>query len=76
MFAASLAASAAILTRQFGAVLIGGIVLVWAISEDRRLNMTLIATGLAMPLVALGWQFRMGLAEPNHFSHKTRGMEL
>ena len=65
MFVASLAASAAILTRQFGAALIGAMVLVWATSADRRRNIALFAVGLASPLVALGWQLRMGLLQPN-----------
>lgn len=64
MFVASLAGSAAILTRQFGAVLIGAAVLVWAVSGSRRRNAALLATSIALPLVALGWQLHIGLAEP------------
>jgi hypothetical protein len=65
MFAASLAGSAAILTRQFGAVLIAAALLVWAVSNSRRRNAALWATGVALPLIALGWQLRIGTAQPS-----------
>jgi Dolichyl-phosphate-mannose-protein mannosyltransferase len=64
MFLASIAGSAAILTRQFGAVLIAAVMLVWALSDSRRRNAALLATGIALPLVALGWQLRTGIAQP------------
>lgn len=64
MFLGSIAGSAAILTRQFGAVLIAAVLLVWALSDSRRRNAALLATGIALPLIALGWQFRIGIAQP------------
>ena len=64
MYLASLAGSAAILTRQFGAVLIAAAVLVWAVSDNRRRNIALVATGIALPLIALRWQLHTGIAQP------------
>jgi hypothetical protein len=64
MFAASLAASAAILTRQFGAVLIAGMLLVWISSENRRREAGLFAIGVCLPVMALCWQLWMGLGQP------------
>ena len=64
MVLASIAGSAAILTRQFGAVLIPTTMLVWSVSDGRRRKAALLATGIVLPLIALGWQLRVGVAQP------------
>jgi hypothetical protein len=64
MVLASIAGSAAILTRQFGAVLIPATMLVWAVSDSRRRRAALLATGIVLPLIALGWQLHIGIAQP------------
>jgi hypothetical protein len=46
----SLAAAAAIGTRQFGVMLIGGMVLCWACDPDRRQKVWIYGAGLVLPL--------------------------
>jgi len=58
MFLGSMAAAAAILTRQFGAALLGGLVLLWLAHRRQARNAALLGSGLLLPLVALGWQLR------------------
>lgn len=64
MFLGSMAAAAAILTRQFGAALIGGLILVWLAHRERGRDASLFGVGLLLPLVALGFQFRESYLEP------------
>ena len=64
MFAASLVASAAILVRQFGVVIIAGVILVWVITPNHARHSRLALTGLALPLMAFGWQLYRGLKTP------------
>lgn len=71
MFAASLAGSAAILTRQFGAVIIAGVILVWLATENRARTFMLATTGLVLPLTAFGWQLHMGLKAATWATHTT-----
>ena len=65
MIAASLAASAAILTRQFGVALVAAIVVLWMIDgcDRRRLQFYLI--GIVLPLLAASWQYYQGSVSPN-----------
>jgi hypothetical protein len=66
MFYGSLAAGCAIGTRQFGVALVGGLVLCWlAAGRERRPAFRLLAAGLAVPLLAAGLQFYLGLTAPN-----------
>jgi hypothetical protein len=66
VFLGSIAAAAAIGTRQFGLVLVGGLLLAWICCrrEDRpRLRTMLLAA--ALPAAAAGWQILLGLQAPN-----------
>ena len=66
IFLGSVAAGCAIGTRQFGVALVGGLVLCWLVSGgQRRPPFRLFATGLAVPLLAAGLQFHLGLSAPN-----------
>lgn len=65
VFMGSIAAAAAIGTRQFGVAIIGGLLIALALCrrEDRpRMRTMLLA--LALPMVAAGWQIRSGLQDP------------
>ena len=64
MFLGSIAAAAAILTRQVGVALIGGLILVWLAHKGRARNAALLGIGLLLPLVALGWQLRQVSVAP------------
>lgn len=65
MLLASVAASAAILTRQFGVALIAGVFLVWTSGKDRREQVLLFLTGLTLPIVAGLWQLSAVILTPN-----------
>ena len=72
MALASLAAFAAVGTRQFGAALVGGLVLTWFIFEQRCLRkVPLYLVGLTLPLLMTSWQFSFGVNRPT-FSQKVR----
>src|SRR5574341_303578 len=60
MFLGSMAASAAILTRQFGAAFVPGLLVAWWVSGRQRDDLALYLAGAALPAVATGWQFYMG----------------
>ena len=60
----SLAAAAAIGTRQFGVMLIGGLALCWAGDRQRRTNARLYVTGVALPVAAAIWQGVLYLDHP------------
>jgi 4-amino-4-deoxy-L-arabinose transferase-like glycosyltransferase len=65
MFAASLAASAAILTRQFGVGLLGGLSISWISSRESRRRPFLYLLGVLAPCLAAGWQIYAGMKTPN-----------
>src|SRR5437870_5196026 len=65
MALASLAAAGAVLTRQFGVALIGGLVLSWALDRNRRRWPLLCILGLALPVAAAVWQLAYGLGSPS-----------
>ena len=75
MAGASLAASAAIGTRQFGVALVAGLFATWCIFEQQRLRkIPLYLAGLLLPgLIAL-WQFCFNMNEPT-FTQKVRVAE-
>jgi len=65
MALASLAAGGAVLTRQFGVALIGGLFLSWALDRNRRRWLLLCVLGLALPVAAAVWQLAYGLGSPS-----------
>jgi Dolichyl-phosphate-mannose-protein mannosyltransferase len=72
MALASLAAFAAVGTRQFGAALVAGLAATWVFFEKQRLRKaSLYLLGLALPLLMSLWQFSFGINRPT-FSQKVR----
>ena len=72
MALASLAAFAAVGTRQFGAALVAGLATTYLIFEQERLRKaSLYFVGLALPLLMTLWQFSSGINRPT-FSQKVR----
>ncbi|MDE3050911.1 MAG: glycosyltransferase family 39 protein, partial [Nitrospirota bacterium] len=65
MVSASVAASAAILTRQFGLAIPAGVFLLWALSKERRKQAPLFAMGLILPVVAGLCQLYLATLAPN-----------
>ena len=65
MLLGSLAATAAILTRQFGMALIGGLLALWVLGKARREQVSFFLTGLALPALAALWQLYAGIVSPN-----------
>jgi hypothetical protein len=65
MFIGSLAAAAAIGTRQFGVALPAGLVLTWLIGQSRLEKAPLYVTGLIVPVLAGLWQALLGLTQPS-----------
>ena len=57
MVLASIAASAAILTRQFGVAVAAGVFFVWVLGSDRWGKSFFFMTGLMLPALAGFWQF-------------------
>ncbi|NWJ97889.1 MAG: glycosyltransferase family 39 protein [Chloroflexi bacterium] len=83
MFVGSLAASAAILTRQFGLALVAGLLVTWIFSKGGKKRIYL--TGLILPILAGTGQLYAGLVVPNlaaeyhtgrQVDYLTRGGEL
>ena len=72
MLAASGAASAAVLTRQFGIALIAGLFCVWIFHETERRRPLLYLAGAMLPSLAGAWQVYSGLAHPNWFANNAR----
>ena len=64
MLSASIAASAAILTRQFGLAIPAGVFSLWALSKEHRKNAPFFAAGLILPAAAGVWQLAMGALAP------------
>jgi len=72
MTLASLAAFAAVGTRQFGAALVAGLVLTWLMFEQQRLrSIPLYLAGLVLPLLMTLWQFSLGVSRAT-FTQKVR----
>jgi len=65
MLLASMAASAAILTRQLGVALIGGLLFLWVLSKARKQQALFFLTGLTVPIIAGLWQLSAGILRPN-----------
>jgi len=65
MIAASVAASAAILTRQFGIMLLVGLAGVWATTGNRRENFRLIVAGMILPAIATVWLIWQSVIAPS-----------
>lgn len=65
MWAASVAASACILTRQFAMALVAAGFALWLMTPDRRRSAALYVTGLLMPAAAAVWQLHAGALAPN-----------
>ncbi len=65
MFAGSAAAALAVLTRQFGIILLVGLFLVWILSHDRRELSRFFLVGALVPFFALLWQVYSGIVHPN-----------
>jgi hypothetical protein len=64
MFLGSIAAGAAILTRQFGVALPAGVCAVWALHKERRGKALLYSIGLLLPALAALWQLSAGILTP------------
>ncbi|HJT20706.1 MAG TPA: glycosyltransferase family 39 protein, partial [Nitrospira sp.] len=64
MFLASIAASAAILTRQFGVAIPAGVFALWLLRKEHRKQPALFAAGLLLPAIAGAWQLSMGVLAP------------
>lgn len=65
MIAASLAASAAILTRQFGIALVGGICILWMVRGCDRRKIPLYLSGMVLPLISAAWLYHQASLNPN-----------
>ena len=66
MFLASLAAGCCIGTRQFGAALVVGLIVVWLFSRPPiRPRLGMMFAGLAVPLLAAVTQTYIGIAQPS-----------
>jgi hypothetical protein len=72
MTVGSIAASAAIGTRQFGVCLVAGLLATWIIFEQQRLRRApLYLIGLVPPLLVTFWQFSLGVSRAT-FTQKVR----
>jgi len=60
----SIAACAAILTRQFGLALPAGVCAVWALHKERRGKALFYSIGLLLPVLAAVWQLAAGMVTP------------
>jgi hypothetical protein len=67
VFLASIAASAAILTRQLGLALPAGVFSLWALSKERKGKALFYSIGLILPVVAGGWQLATAALTPTWF---------
>lgn len=65
MLFGSVAACAAILTRQLGVVLILGLFLVWVLGHTRKQQVLFFLTGVVLPALAALWQVAVGYLRPN-----------
>lgn len=65
MLVASLIASAAILTRQFGMAFVPALLAAWLIDKDRFQSIGFYILGMMLPLLCAMWQLYSGLNNPN-----------
>jgi hypothetical protein len=65
MIIASLAASATILTRQFGTALVAALFILWMLDQERWKRAAWYVSGLVAPTLAVAWQLYEGLLNPN-----------
>jgi 4-amino-4-deoxy-L-arabinose transferase-like glycosyltransferase len=56
MFAGSIAASACILTRQFGIAIVAGLFFIWLLEKNRVKEIPFFLTGLVLPVLGTLWQ--------------------
>jgi 4-amino-4-deoxy-L-arabinose transferase-like glycosyltransferase len=70
MMLASVAASAAILTRQFGMALPAALVSLWILSKKRRAQALFVGAGVALPSMAAVWQFSLGMSAPTKIQER------
>ena len=63
--AASLAGAASILTRQFGAALLGALAVVWLADRQRFVRLTRYLVGATLPVAATLWQLDRGWNHSN-----------
>jgi hypothetical protein len=63
--AASFAGAAAILTRQFGAALLGGLAVVWLADRQRFARLSRYLAGAVLPVAATLWQLNRGWNHSN-----------
>jgi|CXWL01.1.fsa_nt_gi 4-amino-4-deoxy-L-arabinose transferase-like glycosyltransferase len=67
MCLASIAAAAAILTRQFGLAIPAGVFCVWLFGKEHAKQAPFFLLGLLLPAVAGVWQLSMGFVAPTKF---------
>jgi hypothetical protein len=72
----SVAASAAVGTRQFGVALPAGLMLTWLLGRSRLENTRLYLTGLILPALAGLWQILLGLTHPSATQVARLGLTL
>lgn len=65
MLAASLAAGAAILTRQFGAAFVAMLGILWLIDSHKWRRIPFYVAGALIPLIAVAWQLYAGSVTAN-----------
>jgi hypothetical protein len=63
--AASIAAAATVLTRQFGVVVAAAAGLIWILDQRRFQRLRYYAIGLSLPALATLWQLNQGWNHPN-----------
>lgn len=72
VFLASIAASMAILTRQFGVAVIAGVFSLWILKKECRKEAMFFLTGMALPVIACVWQITAGVLTPNRVAQNIR----
>lgn len=76
MILASIAATAAVLTRQFGIALTLGVFSHWAMNKNRRRQALFYIAGLLLPAIAGLWQLYAGTMTPNWTARGLRYMQF
>jgi hypothetical protein len=71
MLLASIVATAAILTRQFGVTLGAGLLFLWIFGKDRKYQMPFFLSGLILPVIAGIWQLYAGIVSQNWVAEYT-----
>jgi 4-amino-4-deoxy-L-arabinose transferase-like glycosyltransferase len=65
MLLASVAASAAVLTRQFGLAFVPAVLLVWSFGKERKRQAFFFLSGVILPTLASVWQLATEVLFPN-----------